>query len=687
MPQIIPTAQRVLQVFEVYARERRPLTNSEMARMLDLADSSCSDLLYTLRQAGYLLRTPKSRYFHPTGRLLDVAQGIAAADPLQAFAGEALEILTRQSGESSMCGLLDGNKVKIYASQESPRARYVVQPGTTFALHVAALGKALLGEMGEAERNALIDTMQFEHVTASSIADAATLRAQIEAQREKQYFTSRDEGNEGVSAIGIAGRVGGQLTALSIVGPTHRMDANMEQYVKVALEARAEFFEGRGPEALRAFPRGMPADRLSRIRGIPIGGGGLVGGCGAVALWFGAVVWCCGLVLWLGGGWTGSLWERVDGGSFEWFHYRGDGGDRPGAVLRDDAGGHGRGCDPVDRLTPGFLGGGGTVVDRGRRSIALDLKQPGAVDVVLRLLDGADALIEGFRPGVMERLGLGPDVCLARNRRLVYGRMTGWGQDGPLAQAAGHDLNYIALTGALHAMGEADRPPAPPLHLVGDMGGGAMMLAFGLLCALLEAGRSGQGQVVDAAICDGASLLATTYHGKLRDGDWVNRRQANMLDGGAHFYGCYACADGKYVSIGAIEPQFYRLLLERCGIDDPDFQRQWDRAQWPALRARLAALIAGKTRDEWCALLEGSDACFAPVLDFEEAPDHPQHRARASFVETDGIRHPAPAPRLSRTPGQARPIPQPGQHTEELLAGLGWSPSDIQALRERGAIA
>ena len=234
----------------------------------------------------------------------------------------------------------------------------------------------------------------------------------------------------------------------------------------------------------------------------------------------------------------------------------------------------------VDRLTPGFLGGGGTVVDRGRRSIALDLKQPGAVDVVLRLLDGADALIEGFRPGVMERLGLGPDVCLARNRRLVYGRMTGWGQDGPLAQAAGHDLNYIALTGALHAMGEADRPPAPPLHLVGDMGGGAMMLAFGLLCALLEA-RSGQGQVVDAAICDGASLLATTYHGKLRDGDWVNRRQANMLDGGAHFYGCYACADGKYVSIGAIEPQFYRLLLERCGIDDPDFQRQWDRAQCP----------------------------------------------------------------------------------------------------------
>ncbi|MGS1006671.1 IclR family transcriptional regulator [Achromobacter pestifer] len=244
MPQILPTAQRVLQVFEVYARERRPLTNSEMARFLDLADSSCSDLLYTLRQAGYLLRTPKSRYFHPTGRLLDVAQGISAADPLQSFASEALEILTRQSGESSMCGLLDGNKVKIYASQESPRAlRYVVQPGTTFDLQVAALGKALLGEMDAAERNAVIDALPFEHVTASSITDPGTLRTQIESQLEKKYFHTRDEGNEGVSAIGIAGRVGGQLTALSIVGPTHRMDANMEKYTQVILDARAEFFE------------------------------------------------------------------------------------------------------------------------------------------------------------------------------------------------------------------------------------------------------------------------------------------------------------------------------------------------------------------------------------------------------------------------------------------------------------
>lgn len=341
----------------------------------------------------------------------------------------------------------------------------------------------------------------------------------------------------------------------------------------------------------------------------------------------------------------------------------------------------------IDRLTPGFLGGGGTVIDRGRRTIALDLKQPGAADIVLRLLDKADALLEGFRPGVMERLGLGPDECLARNPRLVYGRMTGWGQDGPLAQSAGHDLNYIAITGALHAMGHAELPPAPPLHLVGDMGGGAMMLAFGVLCGLLEAGRTGRGQVVDAAICDGASLLASAYHDKLQDGGWVNQRQSNMLDGGAHFYGCYTCADGKYVSIGAIEPQFYRLLLERCGIDDPDFQQQWDRAQWPQLRAKLAGIIAGKTREQWCLLLEGTDACFAPVLDFEEAPRHPHHQARGSFVESGGTLCPAPAPRLSRTPGQARAVPTPGEHTEELLTELGLAQTEIQALRERGAIA
>ncbi len=341
----------------------------------------------------------------------------------------------------------------------------------------------------------------------------------------------------------------------------------------------------------------------------------------------------------------------------------------------------------IDRLTPSFLGGGGTIVDRGRRTIALDIKKPGAADIVLGLVEKADALLEGFRPGVMERLGLGPDVCIQRNPRLVYGRMTGWGQTGPLSQAAGHDLNYIAITGALHAMGHADRPPAPPLHLVGDIGGGGMMLAFGLLCGMLEASRTGKGQVVDAAICDGASTLATTYHGKLKSGDWVNQRQANTLDGGAHFYGCYTCADGKYVSIGSIEPQFYSLLLKLCGIDDPDFQQQWERAQWPQLREKLASLIAGKTRDQWCTLLEGTDVCFAPVLDFMEAHDHPHNKERGSFIETDGIVHPAPAPRFSRTPGQAQSIPKTGQHTQELLTELGMSESDIAALRASGTIA
>ena len=341
----------------------------------------------------------------------------------------------------------------------------------------------------------------------------------------------------------------------------------------------------------------------------------------------------------------------------------------------------------IDRLAPGFLGGGGTIIDRGRRTIALDIKKPGAIEIVLRLLDKADALLEGFRPGVMERLGLGPDACLARNPRLVYGRMTGWGQEGPLAQSAGHDLNYIAITGALRAIGYADRPPTPPLHLVGDIGGGAMMLAFGIVCGLLEAGRTGKGQVVDAAVCDGASLLASSYHGKLHNGDWVNRRQSNMLDGGAHFYGCYVCADGKYVSIGAIEPQFYRLLLDRCGIDDPAFEQQWERAQWPLLRGKLERIIADKTRAHWCALLEGTDACVAPVLDFEEAPQHLHNQARGSFIETGGIIHPAPAPRFSRTPGQARSVPTPGQHTEALLVELGLEAAHIQALRECGTIA
>ena len=341
----------------------------------------------------------------------------------------------------------------------------------------------------------------------------------------------------------------------------------------------------------------------------------------------------------------------------------------------------------IDRKTPGVLGGGGTLVDRGRRTVVLDLKSPAAIDVVLRLVAGCDALIEGMRPGVMERLGLGPDVCLQRNPRLVYGRMTGWGQTGPLAHAAGHDLNYIAISGALHAMGNADRPPTPPLHLVGDMGGGAMMLAFGIVSALLETSRSGQGQVVDAAICDGTAALTSMYHGMLHQRQWTLQREANLLDGGAHFYGCYACADGKYVSIGAIEPQFYALLLKLCDISDPAFAAQWERQEWPALRSKLETLFKTRSRDAWSALLEGTDVCFAPVLDFAEAKQHPHYVARGSFVETQGQTHPAPAPRFSRTPGAAGAIPQVGQHTLEVLRELSMDEDEIQCLRDKGVIA
>ncbi|MGQ3004275.1 MAG: CaiB/BaiF CoA transferase family protein, partial [Hydrogenophaga sp.] len=294
----------------------------------------------------------------------------------------------------------------------------------------------------------------------------------------------------------------------------------------------------------------------------------------------------------------------------------------------------------IDRMPP--PGGGSalealmrndSVVDRGRRSIALNMKDPRAVETVLRLVDKADILIEGFRPGVTEKLGVGPKDCLARNPKLVYGRMTGWGQTGPLAQAAGHDLNYIALSGAVHAMGPADRPPAVPLNLVGDYGGGGMLLALGVVAALYEAQRSGQGQVVDAAITDGAAVLMAAQYGLQAKGFWHEERASNFLDGSAHFYGNYLCADGRYLSVGAIEPQFYRLLLEKCGITDAHFARQWERAEWPALREKLAALFLQKSRDAWCELLEGSDACVAPVLSMAEAPAHPHNRARGTFVE------------------------------------------------------
>jgi alpha-methylacyl-CoA racemase len=319
------------------------------------------------------------------------------------------------------------------------------------------------------------------------------------------------------------------------------------------------------------------------------------------------------------------------------------------------------------------------VMNRGRRSIALDLKQPAALEVVLALVHSADVLLEGFRPGVMERLGLSPDVCLARNPRLVYGRMTGWGQQGPLAPAAGHDINYIALSGALSALGTPETP-VPPLNLVGDFGGGAVMLAFGIACALLEARASGQGQVVDAAMVDGAALLMSMFYGMHAGGRW-HERGNNLLDGAAPFYGCYRCADGKWVAVGAIEPQFYALLMQMLELPLAEWP-QHDRARWPQLKQVMALRFAAKTRDEWCALLEGSDACFAPVLGLDEAPGHAHNRARANFVEVDGVVQPAPAPRFSRTPGAVqRPPEAPGRHTESILGELGFAAAEIQRLR------
>lgn len=321
------------------------------------------------------------------------------------------------------------------------------------------------------------------------------------------------------------------------------------------------------------------------------------------------------------------------------------------------------------------------VMARGRRSLALDLKQPLGRATALRLIEKADVLLEGFRPGVMERLGLGPAECQARNPALVYGRVTGWGQDGPLAQAAGHDINYLALSGMLHAMGRAGEPPAPPLNLVGDFGGGAMMLAFGVVCAVLEARTSGQGQVVDAAMTDGAALLGAMMYGFRAHGTWSDQRGANLLDGGAHFYDTYACADGKFISIGAIEPQFYALLLQLVEIDDPAFDAQMDPCQWPALSEKIGAVFLTRSREGWCRLLEGTDACFAPVLDMAEAPQHPHNVARGTFVEVGGVTQPAPAPRFSRTATEIGITPAlPGQHSAAVLRDWGWSDADIAAL-------
>lgn len=327
------------------------------------------------------------------------------------------------------------------------------------------------------------------------------------------------------------------------------------------------------------------------------------------------------------------------------------------------------------------------VLRRGRRSVAVDLKDPAGVETVLDLIAAADAVIEGFRPGVMERLGLGPDTCLERNPALVYGRMTGWGQDGPLASAAGHDLNYIALAGVLSAVGEVGGPPVPPLNLIGDYGGGALFLAFGVCAALLEARSSGQGQVVDTAMVDGAASLMSSVYGLFAAGDFRTDRGTNILDGGAHFYRTYRCSDGRYISIGSIEAKFHAELLERLEVDPADVGEQMDRDGWPLNRDRMAEIFATETRDRWCEILEGTDVCFAPVLDVGEAPEHPHNKARGTFVELEGVVQPAPAPRFSRTPGRIHgPIPEPGQHSREVLTDWGFDRARIDGLVDGGTV-
>ena len=345
----------------------------------------------------------------------------------------------------------------------------------------------------------------------------------------------------------------------------------------------------------------------------------------------------------------------------------------------------------IDRVEPGGLGvpmpPAYDVAGRSRRSVALDFKQPAGREAALRLIDRADVLIEGWRPGVAERLGLGPEDCLARNPTLVFGRMTGFGQTGPLAQAAGHDLNYIALTGALHAIGAGDGKPAVPLNLVGDYGGGALYLAFGLMAALFERQRSGRGQVVDAAMVDGASSLLALFHGLAACGQWdPQHRAANLLDGGAPFYDTYEAADGRHVSLGPLEPKFFAELARRIGLDARYVARQYDRRLWPEMRAAIAALMRSKTRDEWTALLEGSDACFAPVLTLAEAPAHAHARAREAFVDVAGVRQPAPAPRFSRSaPTAPTAAPVPGAHTREVLAEARYTALEIGTLLADGA--
>jgi alpha-methylacyl-CoA racemase len=345
--------------------------------------------------------------------------------------------------------------------------------------------------------------------------------------------------------------------------------------------------------------------------------------------------------------------------------------DRPGGDVRSEV--------PNARLE---------LVARGRKSIIVDLKRPQGAEVALRLAEKADALYEGFRPGVVERLGIGPDVCQRRNPRLVYGRVTGWGQDGPLAHSAGHDINYIALAGVLDSIGRAGGPPSIPLNLVGDNAGGGMLLAFGLVCGILEARQSGRGQVIDAAMVDGASLLMTLFHGRRQNGTWRDERGSNYIDSGAPFYDVYETRDGRYVSIGAIEPKFHRELFVRIGIRLDDISNPLTRRDWPTLRDRLEAVFRTRTRDEWTALLEGTDSCFAPVLGLAEVSGHPHHVARNAFVKVAGVNQPAPAPRFSRTDARIRkPPPLPGEDTSQVLLDAGFDSAEIAQLRSIGVVA
>jgi alpha-methylacyl-CoA racemase len=328
------------------------------------------------------------------------------------------------------------------------------------------------------------------------------------------------------------------------------------------------------------------------------------------------------------------------------------------------------------------------VLFRNRRSVAVDLKQPAGIEVVLRLVEQADGAFEGFRPGVAERLGVGPADCLGRNPRLVYGRMTGWGQDGPLASAAGHDIDYIALAGALHAIGRPGQAPVPPLNLVGDFGGGGMLLAFGMVCGLLHAQRTGEGQVVDAAMVDGAAALMAMFSSLRAQGLFSDRRGTNLLDGGAPFYDTYETADGRWVAIGALEPPFFAALCDLLGLDDGDRAAHGDPSRWPQLRARIAEVIRGRTRDEWDAVLAGTDACYAPVLELAEAPAHPHNAARGTFVEVAGVVQPAPAPRFSATPpATPEPAEPPGAHTRAVLLDAGFTDGEVDDLLAQGTVA